>query len=224
MLANDQPSLAAYASASDEELVPHVLRGQPLLFAALMRRHNPRIYRVVRAVLSDEAEVEDVMQTAYLQAYTQLATFRGDARFSTWLSRIAVNEALARVRRGRRQPTISLSVVEEPAMPPADETTSPESHASRREMAGLLERAVDSLPEMYRSTFMLREIEGCSTAETAQILSVSEDVVKTRMVRARAELRDRLEELVVGGAALAFGFHASRCDRVVAAVMLAIAA
>lgn len=108
-------------------------------------------------------------------------------------------------------------------MPASPARTSPEANAVGREIAGLLERAVDRLPETYRTVFMLREIEGLDTAETAQVLGVSEDVVKTRLSRARAALRDTLEELVGEGAAEAFGFHASRCDRVVEAVMAQIA-
>jgi RNA polymerase sigma-70 factor, ECF subfamily len=210
---------------SDEEVVERVLAGDDALFEILMRRNNRRIYRAVRALLRDEAEVEDAMQAAYVFAYSKLASFRGGAQFSTWLTRIALNEALGRRRRDQRHPSISLTVVEEPAMSSvASPTPTPEALASRRELAGLLERAVDSLPELYRVVFVLREIEGMDTGEAATALDVSEDVVKTRLSRARAALRGTIEQLVGSAAAEAFGFHATRCDRVVGNVMRQISA
>lgn len=208
-------------NVTDEEIVSRIREGEVLLFEVLMRRHNARVYRVVRSVLRNESEVEDVMQGAYLHAYSNLASFRGASRFSTWLSHIAFNEALGRLRSERRHPAVSLSLVEESAMPSS--SPSPESLTSRTEVGHLLEQAVDALPELYRSVFMLREIEGLDTAETAEILAVSEDVVKTRLLRARAALRKILEEIVGGAASDAFGFHATRCDRVVGGVMAKLA-
>lgn len=210
----------AQPELSDEQIVARVLDGDVALFEVLMRRSNTRIYRALRSLLRDEGEIEDAMQATYVQAYSKLASFRADARFSTWLTRIAINEALGRLRRNRRHPAVSLAVIEEPAMPslgPANET--PEYNASRHELVGLLERAVDSLSEPYRLVFMLREIEGLDTAETALALNVSEEVVKTRLLRARGALRGWLEKLVGSAGGEAFGFHAPRCDRVVARVM-----
>jgi RNA polymerase sigma-70 factor (ECF subfamily) len=211
--------------SSDEQIVERVLAGDVALFEILMRRNNTRVYRTIRSFLRDESEVEDAMQATYVLAYSNLGSFRGGARFSTWLSRIAANEALGRLRRDRLRPTVGLSVLEEHAMS-FDATTpsTPEAYASRREAAAFLERVIDSLPEMYRVVFVLREVEGMDTAETASALDVSEEVVKTRLHRARAALRDRLERVVGAAAGEAFGFHASRCDRVVANVMRQITA
>lgn len=205
----------------DEEIARRVLAGETALFEVLMRRHNQRVYRAIRALLRDEAEVEDAMQQTYLSAYLHLAEFAGSARLSTWLVRIAVNEALGRLRRGRRLVALAETVegIDMTRTPPE----SPEDTAERHELTGLLERAVDGLPEMYRAAFMLREVEGLSTAEAAEALGTSEDVVKTRLHRARALLHERLAALADSRRADLFAFHAPRCDRVVAAVMEAIA-
>lgn len=201
---------------SDEDVVRRVRAGEVALFEVLMRRYNQRVYRAVRGFLRDEAEVEDVMQQAYLQAYSNLKSFEGTARFSTWLLRIAVNEALMRLRKSAR-----LRVVDEPSeleeLPMT--TPGPEERAERRELAALLEQAVDALPELYRSAFLLREVEGLSTAETAEVLGVREDVVKTRLHRAKGLVRDSLFERVGVGSAETFPFMGARCDRVVALVM-----
>lgn len=206
---------------SDEEVVRRVRAGELALFEVLMRRYNQRLYRAVRGFLKDEAEVEDVMQQAYLQAYTHLGDFEGSARFSTWLLRIGVNEALMRLRRSAR-----LRVADDPSeledIPMA--SPGPEERASRREFATMLEEAVDGLPELYRSAFVLREVEGLSTAEAADVLGVSEDVVKTRLHRAKGLVRDSLFETVGAGAAEAFPFMGARCDRMVAAVLERIGA
>lgn len=207
------------AELTDELLVDRVRAGEVLLFEVLMRRNNGRVYRTVRSLIRDESEVEDVMQAAYLRAYASLSNFRGTAQFSTWLSQIAYNEALGRLRSLRRHPALSLADLQDDLMPTSPVTSSPEASAEHRELAEFLERAVDSLPELYRSVFMLRQVEGLDTAETAQVLSVSEEVVKTRLSRARAALRDWLEKMVGNGAEEAFSFHAPRCDRVVAGVM-----
>jgi RNA polymerase sigma-70 factor, ECF subfamily len=200
---------------SDEEIVRRVVAGEVALFELLMRRHNTRVYRAIRSILRDEAEVEDAMQQAYLQAYSHLSEFQFGARFSTWLVRIAMNEALMRTRKQARLTLVGAEVVEERAM----SQVSPEKRAEDRELAGLVENAIDALPDLYRSTFMLRTVEGLSTNEVAQILGVSEEVVKTRLHRARGLVRDAVFERVGGSAEEAFPFHAPRCDRVVFAVM-----
>jgi RNA polymerase sigma-70 factor (ECF subfamily) len=207
---------------TDEQVVERVVQGDTALFEILMRRNNTRIYRTVRAVLRDETEVEDAMQAAYLLAYSSLRSFRGGARFSTWLTRIALNEALGRVRREQRAPTHP-DRMQEAAMSFASEPPTPELQAQRREMATVVERAVDELPEIYRVVFILREVDGMDTAETAAALDLGEDAVKTRLSRARAALRDSLDRMVGSAAVEAFGFHAVRCDRVVAQVMRQIA-
>jgi RNA polymerase sigma-70 factor (ECF subfamily) len=212
--------LARWEALSDEQVVALVLEGQTALFEVLMRRHNERIYRAARAILRDEREAEDVMQQAYVNAYAHLRQFDRRAQFSTWLTRIAVNEALSRARRRGRYQSLDQDVpgAAESPMPTTNEPD-PERQAFGRELSTLLEAAVDTLPDGNREVFMLRDIEGLSTAETAESLGVSDDVVKTRLSRARAALRRQLFERAGLAASNAFTFQRPRCDRVVAAVM-----
>jgi RNA polymerase sigma-70 factor (ECF subfamily) len=214
--------LSPSATLPDEEIVPKILGGDTALFEVLMRRHNERVYRAARAILRDEREAEDVMQEAYVNAYAHLDQFDGRAQFSTWLTRIAVNEALARARkRGRYGPLDSGSLE---TFMPSTAAPDPERLALGRELGALIEGAVDRLGDGYREVFMLRQVEGLSTAETAHILGVSEDVVKTRFSRARHALQTDLLERVGGVASHAFPFGHIRCDTVVAAVMARITA
>jgi RNA polymerase sigma-70 factor (ECF subfamily) len=208
---------------ADEALIQQVLAGNTALFELLMRRYNERVYRAARSIVRDEHEAEDVMQQVYVNAFTHLSQFTGAARFSTWLTRIAVNEALARVRRQGRYDSFDepRSKVEPFATQhPADD---PERQAFAQELRGLLERAIDSLPNGMREVFVLREVEGLSTLEVAECLDVSEDVVKTRLSRGRALLRRLLMERTGAAAPEAFRFYRPRCDRVVAAVLATIA-
>jgi RNA polymerase sigma-70 factor, ECF subfamily len=208
---------------TDEQVIESVLKGQTALFEVLMRRYNERVYRVVRAILRNEEDAEDAMQQAYVNAYAHLRQFSGHARFSTWLTRIAVNEALARIRTRRRYEPIDEepSNVEPLTLPtPGD----PERQAFSGELRILLESAIDHLPDGGREVFMLREVEGMSTADVADALSVSEDVVKTRLSRARRELRRTLLEQAGASTPDAFRFYRPRCDRVVAMVLSRIVA
>lgn len=203
-------------SLSDEEIVVRVLHGEPRLFELLMRRNNRRVYRAARGVVRDDLEAEDVMQDAYVRAYEHLGEFDGRARFSTWLTRIAVHEALARVRRARRQqPFDPLS--EEHAMPRNVDLT-PEQRASDGEMRGVLERAIGALPDDFRVVFMLRAVEEMSGVDTAACLGIPEDTVKTRLYRARARLREFVLAELEPAVASTFDFAAPRCDRVVGEV------
>jgi RNA polymerase sigma-70 factor (ECF subfamily) len=204
---------------SDEDIARRVLGGELELFEILMRRHNQRIYRSVRPLVRDEAEVEDVMQQAYLSAYSSLRQFQGAARFGTWLVRIAVHEALARLRRSRRQPLLEgdLALAEETRMIAAPRSD-PRDLAAGQELATLLERAIDGLPAIYRQVFVLREIEGMTTAETAGALETSEDVVKTRLHRAKSMLHGHLAAVAESELGAVFAFRAPRCDRLVHAV------
>ena len=220
MIADPLPSLSLL---SDEEVVGRVLAGEIELFEILMRRYNQRLYRVARAILADDGEAEDVMQDAYVRAYAHLGQFAGRARFATWLTRIAVHEALARARRGRRLVQIDgLSPRKEDSMPLLSSLSStergPEQQAIQRNLQALLETAIDALPESFRAVLVLREVEGLSTAETAESLGISEALVKTRLHRAHAALRNDLESRTRATLASSYPFHLSRCDRVVAAV------
>jgi RNA polymerase sigma-70 factor (ECF subfamily) len=207
---------------SDAETIQQVLDGNTAMFELLMRRYNERVYRAARSIVRDEHEAEDVMQQAYVNAFTHLRQFNGSAQFSTWLTKIAVNEALARVRRrGRYEPfDDDLSNVE-PFMS-SSSADSPERLALAGELRGLLEWAIDALPDGMREVFVLREVEGLRTSEVAECLGVSDDVVKTRLSRGRAILRRLLMQRTGATAAEAFRFYRPRCDRVVAQVLARI--
>jgi RNA polymerase sigma-70 factor (ECF subfamily) len=201
---------------SDEEIVRRVVAGDVALFEMLIRRHNQRIYRAVRAVLRDDELVEDVMQQAYLNAYQHLPQFAGNARFSTWLTRIAVNEALGRRRKRYRL----VDEGDEELMSLADpDARDPEQQASASELRDVLEREVAALPDTFRTVLVLRDVEGLSTAETAASLDISEDLVKQRLRRARGVLRDQLYRRAGVTLQSIFTFGNARCDRLVAVVM-----
>ncbi len=222
MNAMDQVAVARSTDRlADAEVVRRVRAGETALFEILMRRHNQRLYRVARAIVKDDSEAEDVMQEAYVNAYTHLHQFAEKAQFSTWLTRIAVHEALARVRRRARFTEFDEDgEAGEQTMTPFNAMgPSPEQQASNAELRALLEAAVESLPQSYRVVFMLREIEGLNTSETAETLSVTEETVKTRLHRARALLREELLDRAGVASGYAFSFHLSRCDRVVKAVL-----
>ena len=212
---------------TDDEIVRRVLEGDVVLFELLMRRHNQRIFRAIRSILRDDAECEDAMQEAYVRAYEHLSQFQGRAQFSTWLTRIAVNESLKRLSaRSRFEP---LDFVNEDgenesmhAFP--SNLPSPEADAARTEAAGFLEEAILALPLPYRTVIVLRDVEEMSTADTAEALSLTEANVKVRLHRAHELLRNELASRAGASASRAFQFHAQRCDRVVGAVMARIQA
>ena len=207
---------------SDEGIVHAVLDGNTALFELLMRRYNERLYRTARAITRDDREAEDVMQQAYVNAYANLRQFRGQAQFSTWLMRIAINEALARVRRRGRYEPFEDDPMDERIVP-LRSAPDPERQAFAGELRDLLEWAIDALPPGAREVFMLRDVEGLNTADTAAALGVSEDVVKTRLSRARTALRRSLLERAGATAPDVFRFYRPRCDRVVAQVLSRIA-
>jgi RNA polymerase sigma-70 factor (ECF subfamily) len=208
---------------SDEGIVQAVLDGNTALFELLMRRYNERLYRTARAITRDDREAEDVMQQAYVNAFTHLRQFKGHAQFSTWLTRIAINESLARVRRRGRYEPFEEDPAEEDAGVRMRSSPDPERQAFAGELRDLLEWAIDALPPGAREVFMLRDVEGLNTADTAESLGVSEDVVKTRLSRARTALRRCLLERAGATAPDVFRFYRPRCDRLVAQVLLRIA-
>jgi RNA polymerase sigma-70 factor, ECF subfamily len=211
-------------SLTDDEVVERVKGGEIGLYELLMRRYNQRLFRIIRSVVIDSTEAEDVLQDAWVRAYEHLEQFAGRSSFATWVTKIAYYEALARSRRAKR--TLALQDEEGEIMPearqkiPAAET--PEEYAIRGELQTALRSAIDGLPEMYRSVFMLREVEQLSTAETADCLGLSEEAVKTRLHRSRALLRHDLEARAGRAIAASFAFMGDRCDRTVAAVMARI--
>jgi RNA polymerase sigma-70 factor (ECF subfamily) len=215
---------AVASEQTDEDVVRLVLDGNTALFELLMRRHNERVYRAARAIVRDDQEAEDVMQQAYVNAFVHLRQFNGAARFATWLTRIAVNESLARLRiRGKYETfddeQASVKMLTSVSSPP-----DPERVAFAGELRSLLEWAIDTLPVGLRAVFVLREVEGFNTSEVAAILDVSEDVVKTRLSRGRAALRRVLVRRTGVAAPEVFRFYRPRCDRVVAAVLPRITA
>jgi RNA polymerase sigma-70 factor (ECF subfamily) len=218
----DVEAPAVWTALPDAEIVKRVCAGDRGLFEVLMRRYNQRVYRAARAIVKDEAEAEDVMQQAYINAFTHLGQFEARSRFSTWLTQIAVNEALARRQKLRAMQT-STERLEDDDRPFLAALRSPQPDPERQAYAGELQRAleeaVDSLPESYRTVFMLRDVEGMSTAETGEGLGLGDEAVKTRLHRARGMVRRAIAARLGAAASGAFQFPATRCDRVVAAVL-----
>lgn len=216
------PSAAAPADLSDPALAARAATGEHAAFELLMRRHNRALYRTARAVLRDDAEAEDVLQDAYLQAYRQLPTFRGEAALSTWLTRIVVHAASARLRTSRRRAAIipigpAAHPDQEAAMAPDDDQ--PEPTAVRAQARRLIEAQIDALPSSYRTAFMLRAVEELSVAETAHALDLPEATVRSRYFRARGLLREALARQFDQALESAFAFDGARCDRIVATVL-----
>ena len=216
--------LALTAAVPDDEVVARVRAGEHGLFEILMRRHNQRLYRAARAIVRDENEIEDVLQQTYMNAFAHLHQFEARSQFSTWLTRILINEATRRRRKLQTDPTAGpVDVLDEREGTPRRAEPTPEHRAYANELRRVLEEAVDALPDTYRIVFMLRDVEGMSTSETALALGLADEAVKTRLHRGRAMLRRSLRERLGDVAADAFSFHAPRCDRVVTAVLAWIA-
>src|SRR5213593_819624 len=212
----------ANSGLSDDEVVRRVIEGETALFEILMRRYNRRLFRVTRSIVTNDLEAEDIIQDAYVRAYEHLSQFEGRAKFSTWLTKIAIYEAYARLRRFDYQNVDSISELEDQGLYMKSNERDPERQTFDGEIKLLLERAFDALPSDYRSVFMLREIEGLSTAETAECLEISEENVRTRLHRAREVLQRELYSAAGATAKTAFQFLGARCDQVVARVMTRI--
>jgi RNA polymerase sigma-70 factor (ECF subfamily) len=212
---------------TDDALRQRVVDGEQTAFADLMRRYNRRLYRVARSILRDDAEAEDALQDAYLQAYRALPAFRGDSSLATWLTRIVMNAALMRRRKsGRMAEVIELGA--EPAMDemaavrdPAGsgQPEQPEQAALRSQARGLIEAKIDGLPEVFRTVFILRAVEELSVEETGRVLEIPEATVRSRYFRARGMLREALARELDFALDDAFGFDGERCNRIVANVM-----
>jgi len=172
---------------TDEQLVQHVIEGRVALFEMLMYRHTERLRNIVRSVLKDDAQVDDVLQETFMRAFAHISELEGAATFAGWLTRIAVNEAVARKRREVEQVDVT-------ELDLKGRDLGPEDVAASKQLGELLEKAVEQLPEMYKDVFMLRTVDGFSVAETAWVLGVSEEAVRTRSFRANELLRDLLAE------------------------------
>ena len=197
---------------SDEEVVKKILGGETALYEVLVHRYNQRLYRICRAILANTTEARDVVQHTYVQAYEHLGQFAGRAKFSTWLTTIAIHEASLRRRRGGRIRSLGELHTE-----PINTVSplSPEEHFSLTEIRQILESMIDTLPENYRVVQIMRDVEGMTVTETAECLGISEVNVKVRLHRARALLRKSLLQLFGSRVSDVFRFHLSRCDRVV---------
>ena len=214
----------AVAEATDAELALRVAAGEPSAFEAMMRRHNRALFRTARAILRDDAEAEDALQEAYLQAYRAIGGFRGEAKLATWLARIVANEALMRLRkRARRAEIVPLQPGTADAginaVPDENMDETPERSAQRSEMRRLLEAQIDSLPDDYRVVFVLRAVEEMSVEETAEALGIPAATVRSRLFRARGLLREGLASKIDLATEEAFSFAGERCDRIVAHVL-----
>ena len=210
-------------SLSDQELVTSIAAGDHRAFEQLMRRFNRVLYRTARSIVKDDTEAEDVLQDAYLQAYRAIGKFRHESSLSTWLTRIVINEAIARTRKTARRAEIIELVA------PADDqydiaageemgnspTEQPEQAAMRTEARRLLEKKIDALPDAFRTVFVLRALEEMSVEETAVSLNIPEATVRTRFFRARAMLREALAREIDYALEEAFSFDGARCDRIV---------
>ena len=219
-----QPSAAR--PLDDAELITRIAHADGRAFEELMRRHNGRLFRVARAILKDDAEAEDALQEAYLDAYRHAADFRGASQPGTWLTRIVINHALMRARRQKRErvviPFAAPDVGGEPladAVMTDSRSESPATATLRAEVRRILERRIDELPLSFRTVFVMREIEDMSVEETAACLAIPAATVRTRLFRARALLREALARDIDAATVDVFGFAGTRCDRIVAAVL-----
>ena len=207
----------------EADLVRRAAAGEAQAIRAIIRSHNQRLYRLVRAVLRNNADAEDVLQEAYLRAFANLDGFQGEASLSTWLSRIALNAALMRLRAQKRMkrvaPAPELAKAEIIPFPLASSIADPERVMAQRQLLHLVEEATDALPETFRLVFVARVIEGLSVEETAALLELAPATVKTRLHRARKLIRMRLEERIGPVLVEAFPFAGARCERLTQAVL-----
>lgn len=217
-------------SSSDAELVSLAMAGNDLAFAQIMRRYNRLLFRTARSILKNDDDTQDALQDAYMLGWRALASFRADARLSTWLVRIVVNEALGRLRRQGAQTAqvVPLNTAvdsdgETPEMHmPANPDEQPEPSAMRAQLRQQIEARIDSLPEAFRSVFMLRGVEEMSVEEVATALDIPEATVRSRFFRARGILREGLSRDVDMTLGDAFSFAGQRCDRMVENVLARI--
>jgi RNA polymerase sigma-70 factor, ECF subfamily len=210
--------------SDDAELVRRALARDNTAFRIIMERHNRRLYRIARGILRNDTEAEDAVQEAYVSAFTHLDGFRGDSSLATWLARITMNEALGRLRRKRLAVDLDTfeaqrteaQIIQFPQTVTSDD---PERTMAQREILQLVERATDNLPEIFRIVFITRVIEGMSVEETADLLGLQPQTVKTRLHRARRLVREQLDEQIGPVLIDAFPFAGRRCERMTNAVM-----
>jgi RNA polymerase sigma-70 factor (ECF subfamily) len=213
------------SATSEAELVARAARGDAQAFEAIMRRHNRLLFRTARGILKSDQAAEDALQDAYLRAWQALGGFRGDAKLSTWLVRVVVNEALGRLRRKRAEvvpleAAMTMSDPEIQAALTANFHETPENQTQRAQLRGILESCIDRLPDAFRTVFILRAVEEMEVPEVAQALGIPQATVRTRFFRARSLLREGLASAVDIALLDAFSFDGARCDRIVAGVLV----
>ena len=219
----------APAELSDTDIARRIAAGDEGALRRLMRRHNQPLFRAARSILRDDAEAEDAVQEGYLQAYRAMGTFRGDAKLSTWLMRIVVNEAIGRSRKNKRGAQVIALDSGAQALA-AEETMSdnpdnqPERQVERAQTRRIIEAQIDALPDLFRTVFVLRAVQEMTVEEVAQSLSIPEATVRTRFFRARALLREAMSREVDTALEEAFSFAGERCDRITARVLARVAA
>lgn len=218
------PAPPVAVPSDDAELVQRALARDDAAFRTIMERYNRRLYRIARSILRNDSEAEDVVQEAYVNAFAHLDSFRGESSLATWLSRITMNEALGRLRRER--PAVGLETLEAQRaeaqiiqFPQTVTSGDPERTMAQREILQLVERATDNLPEIFRIVFITRVIEGMSVEETAELLGLQPQTVKTRLHRARRLVREQLDKQIGPVLMDAFPFAGRRCERMTNAVM-----
>jgi RNA polymerase sigma-70 factor, ECF subfamily len=211
------------ATLDDAELVRRALAREAEAFGAIMQRHNQRLYRIARGVLRNSTEAEDAVQEAYVAAFSHLASYRGESPLGAWLSRIVMNEALGRLRRkpsaadfAPLEAVLEAEIIQFPSSAANDD---PERTMAQRQILQLVENATDALPETYRVVFITRVIEGMSVEETADLLRIKPETVKTRLHRARQLLRDQLDKQIGPVLMDAFPFAGRRCERLTSGVL-----
>ncbi|RWC50019.1 MAG: RNA polymerase sigma factor [Mesorhizobium sp.] len=209
------PSLAS----GDMQLVRRALARDGDAFRTIIKTHNQRLYRIARGIVRNDSEAEDIVQEAYVRAFANLDAFRGDSSLATWLSRIVINEALGRLRKRRKTVALPENPQAEIIRFPLNPSDDPERTMAQRQILQLVERATDSLPDVYRTVFVARVIEGLSIEETADLLGVRPQTVKTRLHRARALVRKALDDQIGPVLLDAFPFAGRRCERLTSAVM-----
>jgi RNA polymerase sigma-70 factor (ECF subfamily) len=207
---------------TDAELAQRACADDGGAFETIMRRHNRRLYRTARSILGNDAEAEDAVQDTYLSAFQALDMFRAESSLGTWLTRIAINQALARLRKRKRELAETADNVidlEAHLHMASSERETPESAAMRAQTRELLEQKIDELPSAFRTVFVLRAVEELSVEETAACLDIPEATVRTRFFRARQLLRKSFSSDVQSALRDAFAFDGERCDRIVRAVL-----
>lgn len=214
----DQKSEGPFVTWSDESIIEKVIGGDVDLFSVLVQRYNQRLFRIIRGYLNNEQDTKDVMQTTYLKAFEHLDQFRAASRFSTWLIRIAINEALKKLKsESKFSDSHSVTNGGKNNLTNASESSTPETALIQKDMTKHLEKAIDSLPPKYRSVLIMREIEQLTTEETSRILNISEANVKVRLYRAKEKLREELLKML--GDFNLYSFKGNQCEKMTEQVM-----